>query len=226
MRGFRTLYAYSMRVEMANVGRLLSPLFFGLTLLVLFSFAFADLPPEWEANAFVSTTTVTAFLSLQLAFARAFEIEESDRLFDYLRSYPISGNAWFLAKFCHVLTISAVSVVPVIALASIFFGKAAQMAITWQFSLTIAGVFVGLASIGVLLATITLRTNAKQILFPLLYFPLVSPILIAAVESAKLGLDAGGANRSVEWLCLVGIFDLVYFMLGIIFFEDMVRSGG
>ena len=69
----------------------------------------------------------------------------------------------------------------------------------------------------------TLKANARQILYPLLYFPLTAPVLLGAVQSSRLCLDGGRAAADIKaWLGLLLGFDCIYVTLGILLFTELV----
>ena len=95
------------------------------------------------------------------------------------------------------------------------------------FSWVVVGVaamaLAGLAALGVLLSAMTLKANARQILYPLLYFPLATPVLLAAVQSSQLYLSSGQITADVRaWLGLLLGFDVIYITLGALLFTELV----
>jgi heme exporter protein B len=70
-----------------------------------------------------------------------------------------------------------------------------------------------------------LRSNARQILYPLLYFPLTTPVLLAAVESSKALLieQHSLGHLMSSWLGLLVISGIMYFTLSLLLFGELVK---
>ena len=60
-------------------------------------------------------------------------------------------------------------------------------------------------------------------LFPLLYFPLAIPVLLASVQATLIFLG-GGEQGASQWLGLLAGFDIIYFTLGLLLFGELLGS--
>jgi heme exporter protein B len=222
---FRTLLAQSIHAEWASAERWLSPLLFALTMLLLFSFAFGRVEPAFIPQLFVAATFLTAFFALQIAFSRVLEPDMQDRVFDQLRSYPIAPTAWFLSKYLLVLMIGLMILGPTLVLADLFINESTISFLSFPLFAIAACSLIALGALGVLLSTMMLRSNARQILYPLLYFPLTTPVLLAAVESSKALLiqQHSLSHLMSSWLGLLVISGIMYFTLSLLLFGELVK---
>jgi heme exporter protein B len=222
---FRTLLAQSIHAEWASAERWLSPLLFALTMLLLFSFAFGRVEPAFVPQLFVAATFLTAFFALQIAFSRVLEPDMQDRVFDQLRSYPIAPTAWFLSKYLLVLMIGLMILGPTLVLADLFINESTISFLSFPLFAIAACSLIALGALGVLLSTMMLRSNARQILYPLLYFPLTTPVLLAAVESSKALLiqQHSLSHLMSSWLGLLVISGIMYFTLSLLLFGELVK---
>jgi heme exporter protein B len=213
--------------ELSDKERLLSPVLFAMTLLLLFSFAMGNLDESLRTRIYTAQSFLTAFFALQLSFSRLFEPEQRDSVFDLMRTYPISHAAWFLAKYTLLLILGGLILVP-----TMVFGAFLQQTVrTPLLHLPVFGVaflaLAGLAALGLLLSVMTLKANGRQILYPLLYFPLTTPVLLAAVQASLLymdhaALDAIQQTTAQSWLGLLAAFDVIYFTLGLLLYSELV----
>ena len=220
------LFRQGLQAELSDKERILSPLLFALTVLLLFSFAFADIDPTLVKKVFVAETYLTVFFALQITFARVFEPDRDDKVFELMRSYPVSRPAWFLAKYLLVFLVGTLVLVPTMLAAAILnrtdLGALVQPEIIQVAFLTLAG----LSALGVLVSALTLKAAGRQILYPILYFPLTIPVLLAAVEASSQFLETGVISEQYNaWLGLLTGFDVIYFTLGITVFGEIVDSG-
>lgn len=78
LQQFKALVRLFYRSEKANLERLVSPILFAVTMLVLFFFAFGDLSSETKIKVYIAQIFLTIFLALQLAFLRVFEPDVQD----------------------------------------------------------------------------------------------------------------------------------------------------
>ncbi|WP_141734704.1 heme exporter protein CcmB [Oligoflexus tunisiensis] len=225
MLQFRALLTQSIHAEWASAERWLSPLLFALTMLLLFSFAFGKVEPDFIPQLFVAATFLTAFFALQIAFSRVLEPDMQDRVFDQLRSYPLAPTAWFLSKYLLVLMIGLMILAPTLVLADLFINETSISFLSLPLFAIAACSLIALGALGVLLSTMMLRSNARQILYPLLYFPLTTPVLLAAVESSKaLLIEQHSLSHLLSsWLGLLVISGIMYFTLSLLLFGELVK---
>ena len=72
---------------------------------------------------------------------------------------------------------------------------------------------VGLALIGTVLSVISFNTRAREAMLPILFLPVIVPILIAAVECTKSILLAESVSSYRNWLELMLVFDVIYLVM-------------
>jgi heme exporter protein B len=83
---------------------------------------------------------------------------------------------------------------------------------------------IGYIAVGTLLATMAVQARTRDILLPILLFPLVIPLLIAAVKASS-GILQGLALAEIEhWLNLLLVYDIVFTMIAFMFFESVVKE--
>jgi len=220
---FRILLSNGIKSELSDLERLISPLLFALTILILFSFAVGEVEPDMRIKLFVAEIFLTTFLALQISFSRVFEPARTDKVFDLLRTYPVSFNSWFLAKYVLVVLLGLSVALPTIFLGSLMAGKVLANVSIWGLVPVTALAVAGLSALGVLLAAITMKAQSRQILFPLLYFPLTAPVLLSAIQVSLSYLEKGTFSSDTEsWFLLLAAFDVIYVTLGVLLFSELV----
>lgn len=223
---FRVFFLHGLLAEKTDLERIVSPILFAVTMMLVFSFAVGEVDPSIKAKIYLAQTFVTALLALQLSFSRIFEPDRHDRVFDQIRTYPIHAPAWYTAKYVLVLTLGSSTLLP-----TMFFGaflNQTEKNPLFSWSVVLVGLLAlgGLAAIGVLLATMTLKAQSRQILYPILYFPLTTPVLLAAVNASEMILQDSAINeRSMPWLWLLMGFDLIYITLGVLIYPELIEEG-
>jgi heme exporter protein B len=82
----------------------------------------------------------------------------------------------------------------------------------------------GLAAPGTLYAAMTSQIRARQMLLPLLLFPLIVPVLLAAVKATSLVILGDPMEQSGAWLLLLVAFDGIYWSLCGLLFEKVIED--
>lgn len=207
-------------LEKKQKDRWLTPILFALIVLLLFSVAFSDINVEtFSAPLFSGQTYLTSFFALQLCYSRVFEPDTKDGIFRLFLTYPISSTSWYLSKFIITLGLSLAISLPTLFMSSLFLGVNINLGI----GLVLVLALIGMCSVGILISVMTMESKGKQVLFPILYFPLTIPVLICSLKATE-SLLAGGSVGDIfsSWLGMLLIFDSVYFTLGLLFFEEVI----
>jgi heme exporter protein B len=223
VKNVRTLLAHSLRVDISSKERVITPIFFALIILMLFSFAIPEPDAALRSRMMVAESQLAIFFALQIAFSRTFESERVDRIFDHLRLSPISSSAFITSKILHVLVIGGGTMLCTGVLSIILqgqtIGQMADPVVIGTALLTL----LGLTGIGVLLASITLNAEGHQILFPLLYFPLSVPVLLCSTEGLIHWLDSYKWDSTMRgWSVMLIAFDVIYLTLTILLGTETV----
>jgi heme exporter protein B len=196
--------------------------FFALATLLLFSFA---LGPDTTIlrRAAGGTLWLAILLASVLALGESFRVEQENAALDGLRLAPADARALFLAKSLAnalLLMLLGTVILPVLAaLAGVTLvqGPAPMAAILVLGALAIAGP-------GTLYAAISSQARARDVLLPLLLFPLLIPALVAAAKATSLVFEGDPMLQFQSWLGLLAGFDLVYWSLGFVLFPRVLED--
>ena|SRR5438552_970637 len=82
---------------------------------------------------------------------------------------------------------------------------------------------LGLAGVGTLLAAMAANTRAREVMLPLLLFPLALPVLIATVRATAQALG-GAAEEGHPWLGLLAAFDAIFLVVSFLVFDFVIES--
>jgi heme exporter protein CcmB len=210
-------------VEFRSREILYTTLFFAVTTVLVFAFGFVregravdDVSPGilWVAIAFSGT----------LALGRAFERERQNETLRGLLMSPAERPALYLGKLTGiVLLLTAVEVVVVPLVAFLFqarlFGYPLQMV-----GLVVTGT-IGFAAVGTLFAAMLVRTRGRDVLLPLLLYPVTVPVIIAGVRGTAALLQADvDLPMARAWLSMLVFFDVVFVTLALWTFEAVVAE--
>lgn len=215
MRFWRPLAALvwkDLLLELRSRDIIISALVFGLLVAVVFNFALRVSPQRAAELAPGVLWTAFAFAGV-LAMSRAFVRDREQGGLEGLLLAPVSRDAIFLAKaavsFLFMLIIEA-ALLPVFA-ALLNFPAFSPLLLPALLLATL-----GFATVGALFSAIAVQTRAREIMLPALFFPVILPVLIGAVEVSGAAFGGGGpaANGGIiRWLLLLAVFDLIFLVI-------------
>jgi heme exporter protein B len=189
--------------------RPLACLFFSATLFLLMAMAF----PE-EKDLLPVQTVITLFLGIQMLLLRAFDMEKQGGALVILRVSNLDPMAWYLGKVCY-LWLWVAAFIPI---GAFFWDDPGQGALFCLLS----GVGAwGLLALGILLSSLVLTASGKEVLFPVLFFPLSVPLLLASLEG-MLALIGKDTDLTLRWLGLAGGGGVIYTTLGVLLFGEIM----
>lgn len=195
---------------------------FALLVLVVFNFAF-DLRVETAAAVAPGVLWVTITFAGVLALGRAFARERDRRTLDGLLLAPMDRAALYLAKV--IFSVCSMVLVEVIALPA-FVGL---FNLRVEYPLLLLALLlgtVGLAGVGTLFAAIAAHTRAREVLLPLLLFPIQVPVVLATVKTTGAAIRVPGVEPGdvSQWLGLLVAFDALFLGLSVLLFDFAVEE--
>ena len=210
IRGALTVAWKDVRLELRSREVIASALVFGLIVVVVFNFGLNRTPGSLALVAPGLLWVAYAFIGV-LAMNRAFTRELEHGGLDGLLLAPVSRDAIFLGKalgsIAFMLAIEAL-LLPVFAV------MLDLPALSPTLGLVILLATVGFATVGTFFAAIAVQTRSREILLPVLFFPVVVPVIIAAVEASALALQGGPmAGVWTRWIPLLVIFDALFLVI-------------
>lgn len=195
---------------------------FAFTLLLLFAFAIGPdtVLLRKHAGAYL---WMSLLLSSTLLLASSFQIEVEGGALERLRLVPVPPPALFYGKAL-ANTAQLVFLGAVAGLASLVLFDVSPVGSTLSLVLTLVLGAAGLAAPGTLYAALTAALPARQLLLPMLLFPLIVPALLAAVKSTSLLLLGDPMSQAPSWQSLLVGFDVAYWSLCGVLFGKVVET--
>jgi heme exporter protein B len=83
---------------------------------------------------------------------------------------------------------------------------------------------LGFAAVGTLLSAISVNTRAREILLPVLLFPIAIPILLAAVKATGVLINEGTFASAQSWIRILAGFDIIFLVISSLLFEYVVED--
>src|SRR5438270_1365567 len=190
---------------------------FALLVLVIFNFAF-DLRVDNKAAIAPGVLWVAFVFASLLGLGRTIAAEREKGSLDRLLLCPVNRKAIYLAKLLgNMLFIGVVEIVALPIFAALFdvplFGALLLIVILGT---------LGIAAIGTLFSAMAAATSARELLLPVLVFPLIVPVVIGAVRATGT-LMVPVANEP-PWLGLIVSFDIIFLSVSMLTFEYIVEE--
>ena len=209
------LFIKDVRLEFRTKEMINTLLVFALLTVVIFNFAF---PPGIIDPGLIASGIfwVTIIFTGTLAFNRSFTIETEEDSLRGLLLMPYDPTFILLGKSLFnflLITIIEIVVYPII---TVLF-RVSPVGSYWIFILTVILATLGLTFIGTLQGAVLLRTRAREILLPLLFFPIIVPLIIAATKATEAFLT--GKIDPWSWLKFLALFDFIYISATVFLFE-------
>lgn len=194
---------------------------FGAAALLLFSFAIG---PNTEALRTFSAgfLWLGLLLSSTLTLAESFHAEMENRALEGLLLLPSNPHALYYGKAIAnwlQLAVLGVALVPVMVV--LYDAGTTQLL---NLLLIIVLGTAGLSAPGTLYAAMTAQLKAKQMILPLLLFPLIVPALLASVKATSFAILGDPMGQATSWIVLLLAFDLIYWSLCGVLFRLVVEE--
>jgi heme exporter protein CcmB len=200
-----------LRVEWRSRELLYTTLFFAAACVLVFAFAFGSPSAETAAGVL----WVAVMFSGTVALGRTFERERQSETLRALLLSPVERGAIYLGKLVGLLILMAgiqIVLVPVVGLLfSAPIGRA-----PWLLAALLAAGTLGFASVGTLFSAMLSRAHSRDILLPMLLYPITVPVVIAGVEgTAAIFAPEPSLAMAEMWLSMLVFFDAVFVTLAL-----------
>ena len=208
-------------IDLQRKDNLLSMLLFSILGLLVFQFALGKVP-EMFLIALPGVIWIVTLMSGVLGLGKSFVQEMESGCIGALLIAPVDRSVLFLGKMLAntiFLFLTQIMFVPI----CLFIFEIEVLSWTWLFFVLLSGT-IGFSSLGTLLTVMTSTVRGKEILLPILIFPLMVPCLLCVVslmENLFFGLDH---QEFWSWWKLLAGFDIVLFTVTILGFEFVVEE--
>jgi heme exporter protein B len=182
---------------------------FVVSALVVFRFS---LPADASDLAALGLLWIAIVFTAILALTRAFVAEREGRVLDGLVLATADRSAIWLGKVAGVLAFLVLAELVALPAFALFFTP-----LGWETVAAVALANVGIAAVGTLLAAMAAASRARELLLPLLFLPLVIPVVVGGV-GASVEPDPG------RYLAFLGLYDLIFAILAWASFDYVVAE--
>jgi len=220
MKAVWTHLAKDLRIEWRSREAINSMLFFALLVVVLFSLAF-DPRGEFARQIAGGVLCVATMFASVSALNQAWAREIRHQVLDAQRMTPTPGAELFLSKVLgNFLFVTVVQVL----LAPVFlvFYNLRVEGQAWKLALVLPLGTWALVANGTFFAALSIRTRNRELLLPLILFPIFIPALLAMVLSTTAILT--GESDPGLWIKLLLGYDIIFTTVSLLLFEVVLHA--
>jgi len=215
----RTL-AKDLRLEWRAKDAVNSMLFFALLVVVIFSFSFD--PTAEESRRIAGGLVWVAFLfAAVVARNQTWARELRNQVLDAYRVSPAPAVSLFLAKAVGNFILVSVLELLMTPLFVIFYNLRSVGPVYQLLLIAVLGTWALVVN-GTFFAAISIRTRSREIMLPLILFPISIPALLAMVDATTSVLTGDASPRF--WLQLLAVYDLVFTTVCVALFDTVINA--
>jgi len=206
--------------ELRNRDTISGMIIFSFMVIVIFNFAL-ELQPNVQKTLIAGILWVTIAFSGSLGMNRIVAAEKDKNCLDGLMLAPIDRSIIYLAKAVSTLLFIFCIELIIIPLSSLFFSV--NLFQPGVFLVCVLG-SIGYAFIGTFLANMAIQTRSRDIMLPILLFPLALPVLIASVKATSGFLLGDKFLELVPWLNILFIYDVIVIAFSFVTYDFLLAE--
>jgi heme exporter protein B len=210
-------------VEMRSREIVYTTAFFAVSCVLVFAFALVREGRPLE-DAAAGILWISIAFAGTLALGRTFERERHTETLRALMLAPADRPAVYIGKLLGVLALLAIVEVVLVPLVGLLFHAPILARPGWLILLLGAGT-AGFASVGTLFAAMLVRARSRDVLLPVLLYPITIPVIIAGVRgTAAIFQSTPDEPVARFWAALLVFFDVVFVTLSLWTFEPLMTE--
>jgi heme exporter protein B len=206
--------------ELRSRELLTSMLVFALLVILIFNFAL-ELDAQTRATVTSGVLWVTFAFAGTLGLNRSMAIEKDRGCMDGLLLAPVDRSAIYFGKTVGNLIFMFIVEIIVLPVYSILYNT--NLFVPGLIGVVILG-SIGYVVVGTLLSTMAVQTSTRDVLLPILLFPVIIPVMIAAVKASTGFLQGIEMADITPWLNLLIVYDIIFTAVAFMVFDYVVEE--
>ncbi len=197
---------------------------FTFSLIIIFIFNLVlDLSSNMKNIISPAVLWITFLFSGTIGLGRSFAIEKESQAIMGMLLTPADRSLIYTGKFLSNLIFLLIVEIITIPVFVVLFN--------YEFNLKLLSIFfviflgtVGFVTVGTLFAAISLNTRLREVLLPILYFPVIIPVLLNSVRITSFLLNGQTLRDNLPSLQVLIAFDIIFFAAGILLYEYLIEE--
>jgi heme exporter protein B len=220
---FRTMGAIvwkDLAAELRSRELLSSMLVFALLVILIFNFAL-ELDAKTRANVTSGVLWVTFAFAGTLGLNRSMATEKDRGCLDGLLLAPVDRSAIYFGKALGNLVFMLIVEAIVLPVYSVLYNT--NLFQPGLLLIILLG-SIGYVAVGTLLSSMAVQTRTRDVLLPILLFPVIIPVLIASVKASSGFLQGIELAEIMPWINLLIVYDVVFTAVAFMVFDYVVEE--
>lgn len=209
-------------IDIRRKENFLSMFLFSLLTLIIFNFSFGDNPELFQLMV-PGVIWVVFLLAGVLGLSKTFIQEVENGCMKGLLMAPIDRGHLFLGKMMSTTLFLSLVQLLTVPLFFLFFDLTLVRQ-WWMLVLVMLAGTLGFASLGTLLAAMTATLRGREMLLPILLFPLMTPNLLSVVHITSDIFFGGEWSEVWSWWKLLIAFDVIVGIVSYLSFEFILED--
>ena len=209
-------------MELRSKDIVISMLVFSLIVVAVFNFIFDPGSEQMKTTA-PGILWVALIFAGNLGLSRSFAREHENAMMQGILLCPVDRSLIFVAKVIgNILFISIVELVS-IPIMVVLFGISISNVLGHLVLILFLGT-VGFASVGTLFSTISANTKSREVMLPILLFPVAIPIILSATKSTSYLLNGSNMEHVWSWIKILIAFDIIFTVVCFLLYEYVLEE--
>jgi heme exporter protein B len=199
---------------------IVSVLMFTLLVIIIFNFAFGNTQD-------VMTLTAPGMLWITFAFAgvlslnRSFIVEKEEGCLEGLMVCPVSREVIYAGKMLASLVFMVIIEIVSLPIFAFLFNLEV---LNIQIAAVTFLATLGFVACGTLFSALAVKTKARELVLPILFLPIVVPVIISAIKASGVALTGGSWSDMSGWLFIILAFDAIFLVISFWIFNFVIEE--
>ena len=209
-------------LELRSKDIIVSMSVFAFIVVIVFNFTF-DPTTQQIKNSAPGILWVALLFSGNIGLSRAFAREQENSMMQGMLLCPVDRSLIYVAKVIGnviFMTFVQLIILPVmVILLDLSIGKVLPQLLVVLFLGTL-----GFAGIGTLFSTISANTKSREVMLPILLFPVSVPVILSATKSTAYLISGQDIGQSLSWIKLLIGFDVIFLVICFLLYEYVIEE--
>jgi len=201
-----------------------SMVIFSLLVIVIFNYSFSNILFNVEVADIAPGILWIAFtFAGMLGLSRSFASEMEEGCLDGLKLCPVDPSTIYLGKVVSNLVIMFMIEAIIVPLFIVLFNFSDVKGLAGLIVIILLGT-IGFILVGTLFSALTVNMRTREILLPVILFPIIIPLIMSSVMATQKVLSTGDLFSAIEEIRLLVVYDLVFFIAAQLVFEYVIED--
>ncbi len=224
MKDFLYLAWKDLLMEFRTKQMLNSMVIFSLLVIVIFNYAFSNIMFNIDVADIAPGILWIAFtFAGMLGLSRSFSSEMEEGCLDGLKLCPVDPSTIYLGKVVSNLVIMFMIEAIIVPLFIVLFNFSDVKGLAGLIVIILLGT-IGFILVGTLFSALTVNMRTREILLPVILFPIIIPLIMSSVMATQKVLSTGDLFSAIDEIRLLVVYDLVFFIAAQLVFEYVIED--